>query len=113
MLRLVNKSMKSIAPRLAHRSYGNLTGAFGAKGVAEEEKFIYDHEKEVLENYKKGRAAAAETAAKQPAQPKQKESTPDPVNPATSSSGVLSGREKALENEWIRKHERELAQNKK
>ena len=84
-------------------------GSWSAKASAEEEKFIHEHERDVLaklnakiaENVKKNQAKATED--------EKDVVTQETLGFATTGgrTGVFTRREGALEEKWIRDHEKE------
>lgn len=88
------------------------------------EKFIHEHELEVLANLKAKQAKTTSSDSKVASQSRAADSNPaaDSSNgtfaqtntpeslgfsPASTRSGVFGKREGALEDQWIREHERE------
>ncbi|KAI9193229.1 uncharacterized protein BJ171DRAFT_532216 [Polychytrium aggregatum] len=100
-------------------------GSFGKREVAQEEKYIHDHEKDVLKKFKdtldkKASAPAAESAkpegAQKPAEADSEHINPTPVDSnyggnVRSGGGAFGKREAVLEEKYFRDHDRELAQN--
>lgn len=88
------------------------------------EKFIHEHEVEVLEKLKAKQAEKSENnnektdvKTQKPAKSSKKDNivTPEALGFATTGgrSGVFGSREGALEDKWIRDHERELSEKQK
>lgn len=106
------------------RSYGTIGeagGAFARKGSAQEEKFIHDHEVEVIEQYKlklklkeeeHRKEVAAHEAAMKAEKPAQKHFDPIPTPVSASHSGfgyyyLTSKKEAAVEEQYFRKQDNE------
>jgi hypothetical protein len=83
---------------------GDGSSAFSKKGSAQEEKFIHDHEVEVMKAFKKN------LSKQKPEEPKV-ETTNEQAPPASfyvhGGSGPLGNREAAAENAYIRRQDNE------
>ncbi|KAI8894848.1 hypothetical protein BC833DRAFT_603341 [Globomyces pollinis-pini] len=115
MQRVQNVSYRLIRSIQSRRFYGTIRdagGVMGKKATVEEEKFIHDHEVEVLDKFKKTlkekEAAAAEAAAKKAAEPEEPHIKINPTGPyGSAKSGALGDKESAAEATYFRKLDNE------
>ncbi|KAJ3260808.1 hypothetical protein HK103_007371 [Boothiomyces macroporosus] len=113
---------RAIVPRNI-RPYGTIgdgSSAFNKKGSASEEKFIHDHEVEVLKKYKKvveqekkEQAQDLKKAAEQASEEKKDTVTPASLGGARTGSGAFGRKEAAIEEQYFHKQEQEKIKNLK
>ncbi|KAJ3270515.1 hypothetical protein HDV01_007771 [Terramyces sp. JEL0728] len=119
---MIRNALRAFVPRNI-RPYGTVgdgSSSFKKKGSAQEEKFIHDHEVEVLKRYKKivetenlQSAEDLKKAAAQAAAEIKGTVTPASLGGARTGNGVFGKKEAAIEDQYFHNQEAEKIKNLK
>lgn len=124
MLALRRLSARSVTARLFSSNVRDSGGAFSKREKAEEERWIYEHEKENLKKFKEELShRPAPKAAAPKSEASAQETVKETIQPhgvtgtyggaVRSAGGAFGKKEAAIEEKYFRDHDRELLEKMK